>query len=339
MMMEAWQKSSDIATFLATDPIASARTGRTPHAVIHRENKSCIRYFAPVQALADPVFISMPLINTWTIFDLLPGRSVIEGLLAAGTPVYLLDWGRPGPEDREVSIADLVDRLLPRAVDRVRRHAAVQHADRHGLQAIGYCVGGTFLSMFMARYPETFTRVAFVATPIDFHASGRLACWANPESFPLDTVIDGYGNFPKDLMKSSFAWLKPTGQVGKWKGLWDGWERPGFAELWSALEQWNADNVHFPGETYREYVRNCYFENRLVRGGWNLGGRVVDLGQCKVPALAIAANKDHIVEPPAAFGLAEVWGGTVTCKALDGGHVGICVGKSLPAALAAWVTG
>lgn len=330
------RKPYDVARFLSDDPVGSVRTGVTPHQIIHRENKSAIRYFAPAEAKFTPVFISMPLINTWTIFDLLPGKSVIQALVGAGVPVYLYDWGRPGPEDREVTIADLLDKQLTRAVDRAQRHAKATYGSAE-LDAVGYCVGGTFLSVWMARNPEAFRRVAFVATPIDFHKSGRLSTWAQPESFPLDNIIDGYGNFPKELMKSSFAWLKPTGQVAKWKGLWDGFERPGFTTLWSAMEQWNEDNVHFPGETYREYVRSCYFENRLMRGGWTLGNEAVDLKAVKVPALVLAADRDHIVEPDAAFGLKDAWGGEVTCKLVKGGHVGICVGKALPSALLEWV--
>jgi polyhydroxyalkanoate synthase len=84
-------------------------------------------------------------------------------------------------------------------------------------------------------------------------------------------------------------------------------------------------------------VRSCYFENRLIRGGWIIGGTPVDLGNNKVPALTIAATKDHIVEPEAAFGLRDVWGGPVTCQSIEGGHVGICVGKALPGALRAWI--
>lgn len=330
------KKSSDVVRFLADDPVSGVRTGATPHAVIHTENKASVRYFAPAEVKTRPVFISMPLINTWTIFDLLPGRSVVQALVEAGTPVYLLDWGRPGPEDREVTIADLLDGLLSRAVRRAKRHANETYGEGP-MSAIGYCVGGTFLSVWMSRNPEAFDKVAFVATPIDFHKSGRLSAWAQPESFPLDTIIDGHGNFPKELMKQSFAWLKPTGQVAKWKGLWDGFEREGFTTLWAAMEQWNGDNVHFPGETYREYVRRCYFENRLMTGGWTLGNQPVDLSRVGVPALTLAANKDHIVEVDGAFGLKQVWGGPVDCRVLDGGHVGICVGKALPRALVEWM--
>ena len=336
--VETAQKLKDLAGFLKERPVDKVRTGTTPHEIIHRQNKAVVRYFPPRRQGGDPtpVFISMPLINTWTVFDLLPGRSVVGALVDAGVPVYLLDWGRPGPEDRDVTLSELVDGLLPRAIDRSLRHAR-QHHGAEALDALGYCVGGTFLSISLARRPGPVRRLALLAAPIDFHASGRLSTWADPETFPLDDIVDGFGNFPQELMRQSFRFLRPTGDVAKWKGLWDRFDSESFRELWAAMEQWNGDNVDFPGETYREYVRRCYFDNAMMKGGWTLAGAPVDLGAATMPALALAADGDHICPPAAAHGLAQAWGGPVQCRTLKGGHVGVCIGSALPKALLSWV--
>lgn len=321
------------ARWLAADPVAKIGIGRTPHAVVARNQKASLRYFAPEAVKHRPVFVSMPLINTWTIFDLLPGKSVVEALTAAGIPVYVLDWGRPGPEDADVPLARYVDGTLAYMLDRARRHAGVE-----ALDAVGYCVGGTFLTVHLARHPDApVRRLLLLNTPIDFHRSGRLAAWARPETFPLDSIVDHLGNFPANLMRDSFRWLKPQGQVAKYWGLVERFEQPGFPETWAALEQWNEDNVDFPGEAYREYVRQCYFENALVRGGWKLAGRPVDLGAGRLPVRVFASSDDHIVPPESAFALQQVWGGPVETATLRGGHVGVCIGRALPQALIEWV--
>lgn len=331
-----YAEAIETARFLATEPAASVQTGRTPHSLVLRANKSSLFYFAPAVVKHAPVFISMPLINTWTVFDLLPGRSVVEALVGAGVPVYLLDWGRPGPEDQENPMSYYVDTMLGRMIQRACRHAGVQQID-----AIGYCVGGTFLAAHIARNQSgadsRVRRVAFLATPIDFHVSGRLSTWAKPENFPLDAIVDGFGNFPRSLMKDSFAWLRPAGMISKWRSLHDRIGDAGFRDLWSAMEQWNGDSVDFPGETYREYVRSCYFDNRLITGGWMMDGRPVDLSAATMPALVLAAADDHIVPPPAAFALATRWGGPVQTSTLRGGHVAVCVTKELPRALLDWI--
>jgi polyhydroxyalkanoate synthase len=103
------------------------------------------------------------------------------------------------------------------------------------------------------------------------------------------------------------------------------------------MEQWNGDGVDFPGEAYRAYIKGCYFENALVGGGWVLDGRPVDLKQGTIPAHAFAAKSDHICPPAAAFGLSKAWGGPVSTEVVSGGHVGVCIGKSFPARLLAWI--
>ena len=349
MVTDNLERGLQIAKWWAEHPVDRSRTGQTPNVVIFRQNKACLRFFAPdpaVGARHRALFISMPLINTWTIFDLLPGLSVLEALRQRGVPVYLLDWGRPGPEDKDQNLGDIIDGILARSLRRAHRHAVSMGfaVPGEGLDALGYCVGGSFLSICLSRHPGLARRMALLAAPIDFHASERLSTWAKPDTFPLDDIIDNFGNFPKDLMKGSFALLRPTGSVSKYKSLWDRWDSTGFPDTWAALEQWNEDNVDFPGEAYREYVRRCYFDNALITGGWVLNGRPVDLSQGTIPALALAADGDHICPPAAAFGLERAWGGPVQTRMLRGGHVGVCVRPThkpgcLTDALLDWISG
>lgn len=342
-MLEQARRTASFAQYMLGEPVKKVVTGGTPHRVIFRQNKASVRYFAPTaEPVRAPVFISMPLINNWTIWDLLPGRSVVQALQNTGCPVYLLDWGVPGPEDAEVTVSDLIDGLLRRSMDRAKRHASAQPWARGfeggvPMDAIGYCVGGTFLAVFLARYPDAARRAAFVATPIDFFKAGKLADWVKPDQLPLDQLIDGFGNYPGELIKGGFVTLKPTAESSKYVSLWEKIDDPGFRELWAAMERWNTDSIDFPGEAYREYVRSCYFENRLMLGGWKLAGAEVSLKRATMPAVAIAATKDHIVPPDAAFALKEAWGGPVETVLVEGGHVGMCVGRTLPRALVAWV--
>ncbi len=342
-MIRAAERTAEFVRTLAGEPAKNAKTGQTPFEIVFRQNKASVHYYPPQgEVVRAPVFVVMPLINNWRIWDLLPGRSVVEALIAAGAPVYLLDWGRPGPEDAEVTVSDLIDGLLRRSMDRARRHAARQPWAARlpagpPMDAVGYCVGGTFLAIFLSRHPEMARRAAFVATPIDFHKAGKLGTWVRAENLPLDQLVDNLGNYPGHLIKGGFTTLKPTGELSKFVSLWERGEDEKFKELWAAMEQWNNDSIDFPGEAYREYVRACYFENRLLAGGWSLAGRPVTLKRATMPALAIAATKDHIVPPDSAFALAQVWGGPVETTLVDGGHVGMCVARGLPAALVRWV--
>lgn len=339
------QRTIDTVRYLQTDPVRTHRSGLTPHEAIFTSGKSRLLHFplpAGVTQTAPPMFISMPLINTWSVWDLLPSQSVVEGLTKGGVPVYVLDWGRPGPEDAERPLSFYIDTVMGRMIDRAERHAVAHYgldkAAGEKLDAAGYCVGGTFLAVHISRNPERFRQAAFVATPIDFHKSGRLAAWANPETFPLDALVAGPRNFPAWRMSDSFAWLRVSGTPRKWFSLWERIDKPGFPEMWAAFEKWNTDGVDFPGSAYREYVRQCYFENALIEGGWMLGTTPVDLGKATIDALEIPATKDHIAPPEACDGLQKAWGGTVTVKPIKAGHVAISVMPQLPAELLAWST-
>lgn len=337
------QRTLDTVRYLRTDPVRTHRSGLTPHEAVFSAGKSRLLHFplpAGVEQVAPPVFISMPLINTWTVWDLLPGQSVVEALTKGGVPVYILDWGRPGDEDADRPLSHYIDTVMGRMIDRAERHAATAYgldkAAGDKLDAVGYCVGGTFLAVHISRNPETFRKAAFVCTPIDFHQSGRLATWANPETFPLDALVAGPRNFPAWRMSDSFAWLRVSGTPRKWFSLWERIDQPGFPETWAAFEKWNTDGVDFPGTAYREYVQQCYFDNALMNGGWTLGVHPVDLGNATIPALVLPAKRDHIAPPAACGGLEKVWGGDVTVQPLRGGHVAVSVMPELPAALLAW---
>lgn len=322
----------EAASWLASDPLSRVESGKTHHAIIHRDHKASVRYFAPAVPQHPPVFCVMPLINTWTVFDLLPNKSVVASLVTEGVPVYILDWGHAGPEDSKQPLAHYVDRVLGRCLDRACRHAGLQQID-----VLGYCVGGTMLAVHLSRHPGRAKRAFFLATPIDFSVAGRLATWANPETFPLDAIVNGFGNFPKAMMQDSFRWLRPTGLPAKYRGLSARIGDPQFRDLWAALERWNGEGVDFPGEAYREYIRNCYFENRLVSGGWMMDGQAVNLSSATIPAVALAASEDHIVPVASAHALATTWGGSVRTATVRGGHVGVCAGRALPEAILEWV--
>ena len=335
------ERNLEFAAFVASRPARRARLGASSHEVIHRQGSSALRYFPPARGAAprSPLFICTPLINTWQVLDLAPQKSVVEALVNAGVPVYVLDWGAPSPDDRALSLGHLIDDRLPRALRRATRHArASGHLGPDDLpDALGYCVGGTFLAMCLARSPGLVRRMGLLAAPIDFSAAGLLATWADRHSFPVDELVDALGNFPKELMREAFAWLRPMAQLSKWRQLRARLHEHRYAETWAALERWSTEGVDFPGEAFRAYVRGCYFDNALMGDAWQLDGRPVRLRAATVPARVFAASGDHICPPDAAFGLSRAWGGPVTIELLPGGHVTVCLGPTLPARLLTWM--
>src|SRR3712207_9314104 len=55
-----------------------------------------------------PELLIYALVNRSYILDLVPGNSFVEHLLNEGFDVYMLDWGIPGREDKDLSFENYI---------------------------------------------------------------------------------------------------------------------------------------------------------------------------------------------------------------------------------------
>lgn len=83
-----------------------------------------------------------------------------------------------------------------------------------------------------------------------------------------------------------------------------------------------------PGEAAKQWMKDLYQQNELVRNEWALDGRRIDLGNIIMPVLNVYANDDHIIPPATSRALAlKVGTKDYNELALPGGHVGVFVGN------------
>lgn len=98
--------------------------GQTPKEVIWTLNKARLYRYVPAvpadRRYSVPLFLVFALIKRPYIFDLRPGNSFIEYMVKQGFDVYLIDWGVPGPEDRNMRFDDYVLEYLPRAIRKIK---------------------------------------------------------------------------------------------------------------------------------------------------------------------------------------------------------------------------
>src|SRR5258708_20869980 len=69
-------------------------------------------------------------------------------------------------------------------------------------------------------------------------------------------------------------------------------------DTWLEMNKWVNDGVPIPGEAFRQWIREFYQQNRLVKGAIKLLRRQVDLANITCPLLSIAGKKDHICTLP-----------------------------------------
>ncbi len=291
---------------------------------------------APDAGLA-PVVICYALVNRPYMLDLQPDRSLIRGLLARGLDIWLVDWGYPDAGDSGLSLDDYVNRYLGACIDRVRSERGVG-----AVNLLGVCQGGTMSICHAAQHPERVRNLVTMVTPVDFATpENLLAKWAR--KLDADALVEALGNVPGELLNAAFVALMPLRlTVRKYAGLADIAEDRAALENFLRMERWIQDSPDQAGRAFREFVHAFFRENRLVRGGLEIGGRAVDPRRIECPVLNVYASQDHLVPPSASKALAGLTGSRdYTPFEFDGGHIGIYVSRSaqelLPRTIAEWL--
>ncbi|HHY74818.1 MAG TPA: class III poly(R)-hydroxyalkanoic acid synthase subunit PhaC [Bacillus bacterium] len=275
---------------------AEPEVGLTPKEVVWTKNKTKLyKYISnkPTK-FKTPLLMIYALINKPYILDLTPGGSMVEYLQNRGFDVYLLDWGTPGEEDKHLKLDDYILDYIPRAVKKVLRTSGADE-----LSILGYCMGGTMTSIFAALYPELpIKNLIFMTSPFDFEKTGLYAKFLDERYFDLDKVVETYGNIPPEMIDFGNKMLKPmTNFYGPYVSLMDRSQNQTFVHSWKLMQKWLTDGIPFPGEAYRQWIRDFYQKNKLIKGELVVRGRKVDLANIKANILNISAENDLIAMP------------------------------------------
>lgn len=307
--------------------------------VVYRENKLTLYHYRPrvEKPCGVPILVAYALVNRPYMTDLQPDRSLVRNLLDHGMDVYLIDWGYPDASDRFLTMDDYINGYLHRCVEHVKRAAGVD-----AINLLGICQGGTFSLCYASLHPENVRNLVTMVTPVDFQTDDNLLShWS--QNMDVDLLVDTLGNIPGDLLNWTYLSLKPyrlTGQ--KYLGLVDILDNTEQAQNFLRMEKWIFDSPDQAGECFRQFTKDCYQQNKLIKGELELDGKRVDLSNVSMPVLNIYAEQDHLVPPSAAQPL-EKFVGTddYTSKAFKGGHIGIYVSgraqREVPPFIADWI--
>ena len=309
----------------------------TPKKEVLRQDKTTLYHYEPMakRTIAVPVLVVYGLVGRYTMADLQEDRSLVRNLLAQGVDLYAVDWGNPSRGDRYLTIDDYVDGYLNDCVDYIRR----QHRlDR--INVLGICEGGVFSLCHAALYPERVKNLIVTITPVDFHADqaegrtdhGFINLWTRSlTAEDVDRLIEANGNLPGEVMSFVFSSMTPLSSLTKYNlGLLDVVDDEKKLLNFLRMEKWLADRPHHPGEAAKQWLKDLYQQNKLVKNQFELGGRKVDLANITMPVLNVYAKEDHIIPPRCSRALSECVGTDDYSEiGLAGGHVGVFVsGKS-----------
>jgi polyhydroxyalkanoate synthase len=313
--------------------------GVTDKEAVYREDKLVVYRFKgerPPTAKV-PILIVYALVNRPYMVDLQDDRSLVKNLLAQGEDVYLIDWGYPDRADRWLTLDDYINGYIARSVDAVADRAGVDK-----INLLGICQGGAFSLCFAAMHPEKVRNLITMVTPVDFHTpENMLSNWTR--QLDVDLFVDTLGNVPADLMNLCYLMLKPVRlNQQKYIGLVDILDDKAEMENFLRMEKWIFDSPDQAGEAFRQFIKDFYQGNKLIKGGLEIGGHEVHLGNVTMPVLNVFAEQDHLVPPSASRVLGEHVGTEdYTQIAFRGGHIGIYVSgraqREVPSAIHDWL--
>jgi polyhydroxyalkanoate synthase subunit PhaC len=295
----------------------------TPCDVVYEEDRVKLKHYEPATRieLKTPLLLVYALINRETMLDLQPGKSVVQNFLQEGIDLYMIDWGYPTRKDKYLTIDDHVNGYIDNAVDFILK--------KHNLDKInlmGICMGGTFCVIYSALHPEKVQNLVTTVTPTHFDTDqGLLHVWMR--DMDVDQLVDTYGNIPGDIMNLGFLLLNPARlMIDKYVGFLENMDNKEFVENFVRMEKWIFDSPDVPGETFRQFVQDCYQKNLLIQSKMEVGGHRVNLKKITMPLLNYYGKYDHLVPPEACELLTRKVGSKDTENVcLDTGHIGIYV--------------
>jgi polyhydroxyalkanoate synthase len=292
----------------------------TPGKVIF-QNDLCqlIQYKAATKdVLKRPLLIVPPWINKFYVLDLVPEKSFIKWAVDQGHTVFVISWVNPDESQARKGFEHYMRDGIFAALDAIGKATGVKEVN-----AVGYCVGGTLLSIALAYAAATgdnrIKSATFFATQVDFTHAGDLKVFVDEEQVAdLEYKMKMRGYLAGAKMATAFNLLRSNDLIWPYVvgNYFKGKSPPPFDLLY-----WNSDATRMPAANHAFYLRNCYLKNRLTTGTMEIDGVRLDLKKVKIPVYALATREDHIAPPRSAFYGASFFGGKVTFVLSGSGHI------------------
>jgi polyhydroxyalkanoate synthase len=294
--------------------------GITPGKVIFQNDlMQLIQYEATTKdVLKVPLLIVPPWINKFYILDLTPEKSFIKWCVDNGITVFVVSWVNPDAKLAGKRFEEYMKEGVIAALDAVETITGEKKVN-----AIGYCVGGTLLSITLAylaaKKQERVLSATLFAAQVDFTYAGDLMVFVDKERIAqLEQHMKEQGYLEASRMANTFNMLRSNDLI--WPYVVNNYMR-GKKPFPFDILYWNSDATRMPPANHSFYLRNCYLENNLTKGKLELDGVKLNLGDVKVPIYNLATREDHIAPAKSVLAGSKYFGGPVKYVLSGSGHI------------------
>lgn len=265
----------------------------TPGKVIFRNRLIELLQYTPQTGTvhAEPILITPAWIMKYYILDLSPRNSMVKFLVDKGHTVFMISWKNPTAADRDLGMDDYVQMGFKDALDAVNRAVPGQK-----VHTVGYCIGGTLLSIGSALLAKAgddrVASITLLAALTDFSEPGELSVFISPSQLSmLEAVMHQKGVLESEQMGAAFMLLRSKDLL--WTPAVDNYLR-GERTKPNDLMAWNADGTRMPWRMHSEYLDKLYLKNELAQGQFAVADQRVDLKAVTVPMFVVGTETDHV---------------------------------------------
>ena len=265
-----------------------------------------------------PLIIFPPWINKFYILDLKEKNSLIKWLTEQGFTLFVVSWVNPDATYADVGLDTYMTEGFITAIDQVK-----QITGENQVNAVGYCIAGTMLSITMAHMAKTGDKsvrsATFFTTIADFEDPGEMGVFLEEDFLRgIEEEVDRNGYLNSFFMQRTFSYLRANDLVygPAIRAYMMGEAPPAFDLLY-----WNGDSTNLSARLAKEYLRQLCQRNELAKGEFAMLGENLSLKDIKTPICAVACETDHIAKWQSSYAGLNQFSGPKKFILSESGHV------------------
>jgi polyhydroxyalkanoate synthase len=287
---------------------------------------------ASAQEHGDPVLLVTPLAAPALCFDLRRGCSLVEHLVDAGRPTYLVEYGEVSFANRNLGMEHWVDDVVPEAIEEVSRHAGGRP-----VHVVGWSLGAIFALLAAADQPDLpIASLTTVGAPIDVSQVPLVAPFrpflgiAGERAGLVTQAYRLLGGAPKPLVRRAFQLSSFNKLVTKPVAIAAKLDDADFLAQVEAVDRFTANMIAYPGRTFGQLYHRLLRGNQLASGTVTMDDREISLSEVTAPVLAFAGAGDGIAPVQCVRPIVDLLTGVddVRFEIVPGGHLGMLTGRS-----------